>query len=451
MVLIEEFRPLKKENPIKSSRKEVLMEKRAHRKKQEVSRRDFIKASAAVSMAAVLGGQERLFAAGSDKIRVGLIGSGGQGTRDTISCLNSAPNVELVAMCDIFRDRLDGSLETLKKEVGEKVKVTEDTCFVGFDAYKNVIASDVDLVVIVSPPHFHPQHVKAAIEAGKHVFVEKPAAIDPVGIHSIIASSELAEKKGLSIVAGTQRRHNAPHLEVMKRIHRGDIGEIIAAQCYYNIGQMVGYWTYYEKGGMSDMEWQYRNWPWYTWLSGDHIVEQHVHNLDVMNWALQAHPVQAMGMGGREVRKLGNVFDHFAVEYEYPNGVRVLSMCRQIEGCSIREGERFVGTKGIAHGSGVIEGQNPYKFEGEFTDPYVQEQIDLIAGIRAGKPLNHGRRLAESTMTGIIGRMSAYTGRALKWDWAMNASKLDYTPPAYDFNIDLPAAPVPVPGKTKLV
>ena len=421
------------------------------KKTNKTTRRDFIKATAAIGMTAVLSGKERLFAAGSDKMRVGLIGCGGQGTRDAISCVNSSANVELVAMGDLFRDRLDESLEKLRNEVGDKVKVTKDTCFAGFDAYKKVIASDVDMVLIVTPPHFHPEHVKVAVEAGKHVFIEKPAAVDPVGVRSIIASSELAEKKGLSIVAGTQRRHNASHLEIMKRIHRGDIGEIVAAQCYYNIGKMVGYWKYYEREGLSDMEWQLRNWPWFTWLSGDHIVEQHVHNIDIINWALQAHPVQAMGMGGREVRKLGNIFDHFAVEYEYPNGVRVLSMCRQIEGCSIREGERIVGTKGIAHGSGVIEGQNPYKFEGESPDAYEQEQADLIASIRQGKPLNHGRRLAESTMTAIIGRMSAYTGRALKWDWAMNASKLDLSPPGYDFDVDFPPRPVATPGKTPLV
>ncbi|MHC4157445.1 MAG: Gfo/Idh/MocA family oxidoreductase [Planctomycetota bacterium] len=427
------------------------MKDKTNKKTGKVSRRDFIRTSAAVGMAAMLPGKERLFAAGSDKLRVGMIGCGGQGTRDAISCVNSSANVEIVAMGDLFRDRLDESLETLKNEVGDKVKVTKDACFVGFDAYKKVIASDVDMVSIVTPPHFHPKQVKAAVEAGKHVFIEKPAAVDPAGIRSIIASSELAKQKGLSIVAGTQRRHNASHLEIMKRIHRGDIGEIVAAQCYYNIGKMVGYWKYYERGGLSDMEWQLRNWPWITWLSGDHIVEQHVHNLDVINWAFQAHPVQAMGMGGREVRKLGNVFDHFAVEYEYPDGVRVLSMCRQIEGCSIREGERIVGTKGIAYGHGVIEGQKPYKFEGESRDAYEQEQADLIASIRQGKPLNHGRRLAESTMTAIIGRMSAYTGRALKWDWAMNASKLDLSPPAYDFDIDFPLEPVAVPGKTQLI
>jgi predicted dehydrogenase len=214
---------------------------------------------------------------------------------------------------------------------------------------------------------------------------------------------------------------------------------------------MVGYWKYYDKDGLSDMEWQCRNWPWFTWLGGEHIVEQHVHNIDVMHWAMGSHPVQVMGMGGRAVRKEGNIFDHFAIEYEFANGVRISGMCRQINGCHSRVGERFVGTKGVAHGHGKIEGQKPYEYPGESPNPYEQEMADLIASIRNGKPINEGRQVAESTMSAIMGRMSAYTGRALKWDWAMNASKLDYMLPSYDFDIDFPPRPVAVPGKTKLV
>jgi predicted dehydrogenase len=429
------------------------MQKEVNKKPRKVSRRDFIKTSAAVGMTAVLAGKGRLFAAGSDKIRVGLIGCGGQGTSDTISCLKSAPNVELAAMGDLFSDRLDESLDKLKKEeeVSEKVNVTKDACFVGFDAYKKVIASDVDMVLVVTPPHFHPEQLKAAIEAGKHVFMEKPAAVDPAGVRSIIASSELAKRKGLSIVAGTQRRHHAGYIATIRRIRRGDIGEIIGGQCYWNGGDMLGYWKWYEQGSMSSMEWQCRNWPWFTWLSGDHIVEQHVHNLDIMNWALGSHPVQVMGMGGREVRDLGNIYDHFAVEYEYPNGVRVLGMCQQINGCHSRVAERVVGKKGTSDCRSVIEGQNPFEYKDKAMNPYVQEQADLIASIREGKPINEGKRVAESTMAAIMGRMSAYTGRALKWDWAMNASKLDLTPPKYDFGIDFPARPVAVPGETPLV
>jgi predicted dehydrogenase len=430
------------------------MKKRANKKPVNVSRREFMKASAAAGVAAFLSGGEHVFAQGSDKLRVGLIGCGGRGTGAAIDCVKSCDGIEIVALGDIFRDHLAGSLGTLKKDIGENVKVKADTCFVGFDAYKKVLGCDIDLVILATPPHFRPEHLKAAIEAGKHVFMEKPVAVDPVGIRSIIASSELAKQKGLGIVAGTQRRHQDHYLEIMKRIHNGDIGEVVAAQCYWNQG---GLWVKPKQPNWSDMEWQCRNWLYFTWLSGDHIVEQHVHNIDVVNWAFKSHPVQAMGMGGREVRtgpEYGNIYDHFAVEYEYPNGARVLSMCRQIDGTSVRVSEHIVGTKGSTYtdqsGVGIIKGANPYEYEGTPPNPYVQEHADLIASIREGKPLNEGRRIAESTLTAIMGRMSTYTGRELKWDWVMNASKLDLRPPKYEFG-DLPVRPVAVPGKTQLV
>jgi predicted dehydrogenase len=429
------------------------MRQKSNEKTSEVSRRDFIKTSAAVGMAAVLAGKVRLFAAGSDKVRVGLIGCGGRGTGAAKDCVNSSDNVEITAMGDLFQDHLDKSLAELSREVDDKVSVTKETSFAGFDAFEKVIASDVDMVILATPPHFRPQHLAAAVEAGKHIFMEKPVAVDPVGVHSVIASSEAAEKKGLSIVAGTQRQHQEHYLEIMKRIHRGDIGEIVGGQCYWNMGEL---WVKRRQLDWSDMEWQCRNWLYFTWLSGDHIVEQHLHNLDVINWAIGAHPVQCMGMGGRQVRtgsEYGNIFDHFAVEYEYPNGVRVLSMCRQTAGCNEQVSERVVGTKGQTYtdGSiGFIEGQNAYKYEGESPNPYVQEHADLITSIREGEVLNEGKRVAESTMTVIMGRMSAYTGRALKWDWAMNASELDLRPPKYEFG-DLPVRPVAVPGKTPLI
>ncbi len=438
------------------------MKKKANEKTKKMSRRDFVKASAAAGIAVTLAGRERLFAAGSDKLRVGVIGCGWRGTGAAADCVNAADNVEVVAMGDLFQDQLDWSLARLSREVDERVSVTEETSFVGFDAYKKVIACDIDMVILGTPPHFRPEHLKAAVEAGKHVFMEKPVAVDPAGIRSIIASSELAEQAGLAIVTGTQRRHQDHYLEIMKRIHNGDIGEIRSAQCYWNMGAL---WVERAQEnlqkkkalGWSDMEWQCRNWLFLTWLSGDHIVEQHVHNLDIINWAIGAHPVQAMGMGGREVRtgpEFGNVFDHFAIEYEYPNGVRVLSMCRQTDGCHDIVAERVVGTTGKVYTDGSIgriEGQNPYEYEGESPNPYVQEHADLIASIRKGKPLNEGKRIAESTMTAIMGRMSAHTGRALKWDWVMNASKLDLSPAEYSFDIELPVRPVAVPGKTQLI
>ena len=320
-----------------------------------VSRRDFIKASAA-SLAG-MGLASRAYAAGSDTVRVGLIGCGGQGTRDLISCVRSTPGVEIVAMGDLFKDHLQQSLAKLKEEVPTAVKVGPDKQFVGFDAHRRVVQCDLDMVLLTAPPHWRAEHFQAAVEAGKHVFMEKPGGVDPVGIRSVIATAEVARQKRLSVVAGTQRRHSKKYRETIRRIHDGQIGEIVAAQVYWNGGDMLGYWQWWDKGNLSDMEWQCRSWPWFTWTSGDHIVEQHVHNLDVINWALDAHPEQCMGMGGREVRNLGNIYDHFAVEYEYARGVRVASQCRQINGTTSRIAERIVGTKRYADvDRGVIVG-----------------------------------------------------------------------------------------------
>jgi predicted dehydrogenase len=416
-----------------------------------ITRRDFIQTSAAASLAAAIPAGLGLYAAGSDATRVGVVACGGRGTGAAIDCMESAPGVEVVAMADLFADRIQSSLARLREKHADKVKVTADKCFTGFDAYKKVCAlPEVNLIVTAAPPGFRPLHLKAAVDAGKHVFMEKPVAVDPVGVRSVIASSELAKQKGLAIVAGTQRRHQTRYLEVMKRIHDGAIGEVVGGQCYWNQGEL---WVVKKTPEMTDMEWQCRNWLYFTWLSGDHIVEQHVHNIDVVNWAFRATPVKAVGMGGRQVRtapEYGNIFDHFAVEFEYPNGARVMSMCRQIPGCSDRIEEKIVGTRGSAMGYGEISGPGAWKFEGEEVNPYVQEHADLIASIRAGKPLNEGRRVAESTLCAIMGRMSAYTGQALSWDWAMKASNLDLTPPSYALG-PLPVEPVAVPGKTPLI
>ena len=431
-------------------------------KEPGISRRDFIKASSTVSMAAMISGTGLLFASGSDKIRVGLIGCGGRGTGAAIDCVNSSPNVVITAMGDLFKDRVERSLNRLKKRLKkENLMISPDVCFSGFDAFKKVIACDVDMVILAAPPHFRPRHLKAAVEANKHVFMEKPVAVDPVGVRSIIATSNLAEKKKLGIVAGTQRRHQDHYLEIMKRIHKGAIGEIVSGQCYWNMGALWvqrAWENWYNRRSKewSDMEWQCRNWLFLTWLSGDHIVEQHVHNLDVINWAIGSHPVKCSGMGGRQVRtapEYGNIFDHFTIEYEYPNGARVMSMCRQTPGCSNNVSERVIGTKGSAYtdgANGYIRGVNAFKYEGKSPNPYVQEHTDLIKSIRAGKPLNEGKRIAESTLTAIMGRMSAYTGRSLSWDWVMKASKLDLSPPRYEMG-KLPVRPVAVPGETQLI
>jgi predicted dehydrogenase len=365
-------------------------------------------------------------------------------------------------MGDLFKDRLDSSLKRLKEKLKkENLLVSRDACFSGFDSFKKVIARDVDMVILAAPPHFRPEHLKAAVEANKHIFMEKPVAVDPIGVRSIIASSKLAEKKKLGIVAGTQRRHQAHYLEIMKRIHKGAIGEVVSGQCYWNMGALWiqrawENWFYRKSKDWSDMEWHCRNWLFLTWLSGDHIVEQHVHNLDVINWAIGSHPVKCSGMGGRQVRtapEYGNIFDHFAIEYEYPNGARVMSMCRQTSGCSNNVSERVIGTKGSTYtdgANGYIQGVNAFKYENESPNPYVQEHTDLIKSIRNGKPLNEGKRVAESTLTAIMGRMSAYTGRSLSWDWVMKTSKLDLSPPRYEMG-ELPVRPVAVPGETQLI
>jgi predicted dehydrogenase len=434
------------------------MKDRRNRRAIELSRRDFVKGSAGTSLAALLSGTERLFASGSDKLRVGLIGCGERGTYDVTNCLNSAENVELVAMADLFEDRLKGSLARLRenqgeKSIGDKVKVSEDSCFVGLDAHKKVLAFDVDLVILTTTPHFRPAQLRAAVEAGKHVFMEKPVAVDPVGVRSVIESSQLAHEKKLTIVAGTQMRRIAHIVELMKRVHGGDIGELQAGQCVRLGSAMTDWGVKVRKAEWSDVEWQIRRWLFYTWLGGDFIVEQHVHNLDLMNWALGSHPVQCTGMGGRQVRtapEYGNVYDHFAVEYEYPNGVRVEYMGRQMDGCTVRNDQRLAGTKGRAYfdfGNAIIEGERPFKYEEPIPDPCIAQHADQIKAIREGLPLNEGKRVAESTLTTIMGRMSAYTGRALKWDWAMNASQLDLRPGKYEFG-DLPTEPVAIPGKT---
>jgi predicted dehydrogenase len=369
---------------------------------QEMNRRAFIKSTAAVSLGALasqLG--SRVYAAGNERIRVGLIGCGGRGMDATRNCIDASESVELVAMADLFKDRLDRALKLLPEGVPDDknrpplkrgFKVTPEKCFVGFDAYQKLLATDVDLVLLTAPPHFRPLHLKAAVEAGKHVFMEKPAGVDPVGIRSVIQSAGLAEQKKLSIVAGSQRRHQKHYIELMKRISDGEIGKVVGGQCYWCGNDMSDYWKYYERDGLpSDMEWQCRNWPWFVWTSGDHIVEQHVHNIDVLNWAMGSHPDKAFGSGSRIARKNGNIYDNFSVEFEYPDGIRATSVCRQISRCSDRISEHVVGTKGICYtdqASGYIKGANAYKYDGPNPDPYAMEHVDLINSIREGKRPN---------------------------------------------------------------
>jgi predicted dehydrogenase len=423
---------------------------------RDVTRREFVETTAAATAALAAPLAPAFVGRAVPKIRIGLVGCGGRGTAAAKDCLTSSDNIELVAVGDLFADHVASCRERLATMVTQdatlkpKIKLTDSRSFVGFDAYRKVLDSGLDLVLLATPPAFRPLHLAAAIEAGKHVFMEKPVAVDPQGVHAVIATADVAAQKGLAVVAGTQRRHDAGYRAAMERIHDGAIGDIVAAQVYWNQG---GLWMHPRDPSWSDVEWQIRNWLYFTWLSGDHIVEQHIHNIDVANWALGAHPVKAVAVGGRQRRTdpaYGHIFDHFAVEFEYPNGVRVSSMCRQMEGTASRVGERFVGTRGTSDGHSVIDGAAPWAWDPQApkTNPYVQEHADLIASIRAGQPLNEGRRVAESTLTAIMGREAAYTGQVIGWDELL-ACPQDLVPADVQFG-PMPVAPVAIPGQTAL-
>ena len=421
---------------------------------ESVSRRTFIQTTAAASAAFAF--PSGVHVAGSDTIRVGLIGCGGRGTGAAGDCLRGSAGVELVAMGDLTPDRLAKSRAELSKvaaanaDFAARYKVTDETCFTGFDAYQKVLATDVQLVILATPPGFRPVHLKAAVEAGKHIFAEKPVAVDSAGVRSVLATYELAKQKGLGIGVGTQRRHQPEYLATIKRIQEGAIGDVMSGQVFWNQGSL---WSLEKLPEWSDGEWQIRNWLYFTWLSGDHIVEQHVHNIDVANWVLGAHPVKATGIGGRQQRverRFGHIYDHFAVDFEYANGARVLSMCRQIAGTRNRVGEHFIGPKGSSNAAGKISGPKAWEFTqaAQKVNPFVQEHTDLVASLRSGKPYNELKQIAESTLSAIMGREAAYTGQELTWDEVLNADQ-DLTPPQVAFGpLDVP--PVAMPGVTKL-
>jgi myo-inositol 2-dehydrogenase / D-chiro-inositol 1-dehydrogenase len=418
------------------------------------SRRDFLKGSTAAAIG--LGALGNAHAAGSDTIKVGLIGCGGRGRGAADNICQAAGtnyNIKLHAMADAFPDHLKDCREFIRNTPNckDKFDVSDDRCFVGFDAYQKVIDC-CDLVMLATPPGFRPLHIEATIKAGKQLFTEKPVAVDSTGIRKVLAAYEEAKSKGLSVVAGTQRRHQTPYLESMKRIHDGAIGDLITARVYWNQGDI---WIHPRKEGWSDTEYQLRNWYHFLWLCGDHIVEQHVHNLDVAIWALGAHPVRAVGMGGRQVHTeppYGQSYDHFAVDYEFPDGVHVLSMARQIAGCASDVSETIVGSKGRWS-------SHQYRFTGatndrvrdDRKDPYVLEHVDLLESIVSRKPINELKQVAESTLTAIMGRDSAYTGKAISWDQALN-SKLDTFPKTpLDMSGPMIEPAVPRPGVMELI
>jgi len=390
-------------------------------------------------------------AAADDPIRVALVGAGGRGggaagnVMEAGTVINSsAPNVKLVAIADLFPEQMERARTNFPE-------VPESNCFVGFDAYQKVLAiPEVNYVILATPPGFRPMQARAAVEAGKNVFMEKPVATDGPGVRSIIETAEMATKKGLSIVGGTQRRHQARYIETIKRLQEGAIGDIIAMRAYWN-GNAIWHRGY--DPSKSEMENQIRNWYHYVWLSGDHIVEQHMHNIDVCNWVMNDHPIRAYGLGGRQALgdKTGHIWDHFAVEFEYSNGARMYSQCRQISGTDGRVAEAVDGTKGTSNpstGYRVTGGQR-WSSTAPGINPYVQEHVDLIKAIRSGQPLNEGKRVAESTLTAIMGRESAYCGQTIEWDDVLN-STTSLTPKKIEFG-DAPKWEVAMPGKHKLV
>jgi predicted dehydrogenase len=414
----------------------------------KVTRRDFVKAAGG---AALLAQAPLVHARGQEQtIKAGLIGCGGRGTGAAENCLGSAPNVQLVAMADMFKDRLQASARQLSGVDGFKVQ--EDRMYAGLDAYKDLIdKAGVDLVLMATPPGFRPIHFAYAVEAGKHCFIEKPCGVDPVGCRKVIETGKKAAEKKLAVVAGTQYRHQVSFMETIKRVHDGAIGRITGGRAYYNTGTL---WSKPRRPNETDVEWQMKNWLYFDWLSGDHFVEQHIHTIDVTDWVMNGHPEKAIGIGGRQVRtgdQFGNVYDHFAVDYEYAGGVHVTSMARQFANCAGLVGAFFTGTEGeVDVYNGVITGKNAWKFPDKpnIGKAYVQEHTDLIASIRSGKPLNESERVADSTLTAIMGRESAYTGKALSWQ-EMKESTLDLSPPQPLALGPNPVRPVPMPGKPR--
>lgn len=426
-------------------------------------------AIATVATAAVA---PKVFAQHTDTLKIALIGCGGRGTGACGQALNTEGPVKLVAMADVFRDRLDHSLETLKSEVAkrnqsERIDVPEENKFVGFDAYKKAIAL-ADVVILATPPGFRPMTFEEAVRQGKNIFMEKPVAVDAPGIRKVLAAAAEAKAKNLKVGVGLQRHHQTGYIDTIKKLQDGAIGDIVAMRAYWN-GNTPWVHTRAEleqQAGrkLSEMEYQMRNWYYFVWICGDHIVEQHIHNLDVINWIKGTHPVKARGNGGTETRKgpdYGEIFDHHIVEFEYPDGTTCFSQCRHQIGCWNEVAEYAIGSKGKAHmtdGRWSITGQHKWRWQGhQERERYQQEHDDLFAAIRNNTPYNEAERGAHSTMTAIFGRMSTYSGKELDWDAAI-ASNINTMPETLAWDAPTPTKPGedgyyahPIPGKTVTV
>lgn len=434
---------------------------------KEHNRREFLKltslavAGSMLPLSACTSQKELATAAGAAgvdpgyKLKVGLIGCGGRGTGAANQALNADSNVELVAVGDVFEDKMNQSLQILNQIHSDKVNVPEERQFLGFDAYQKVLDSGVDVVILATPPTFRPQHLEASVNAGAHIFCEKPVAVDAHGYHRVIDAAKLAEQKNLNLVSGFCWRYHDPKKAFFSRVLNGQLGDITSIYTTYNTGEL---WSFDRKPEWSDAEYQLRNWIYYTWISGDHIVEQAIHSVDFMLWAMNDEvPVSAMGTGGRQVRtneKFGNIYDHFAVTYEFDNGVKGFHFCRQQANCENSYKAEIFGTRGrgwadVTRDEHKIEGQNEWAYEGEENDMYQAEHDALFAAIRSGNTINQGRELANSTMAGIMGRMAAYTGKRVTWEEAINSEKRlshDIT----NWNHFPEVQKVAMPGKTPL-
>ena len=424
------------------------------------SRRDFLKTSTVALGAAAAGTlsvARSAHAAGSGTLKVGLIGCGGRGSGAAVQALGADPGAKLIAMADVFEDKALSSRERIKKVRPEQTAVDDDHCFVGFDAYKKVIGSGVDVVLIACSSRFHPQYLKAAVDAGKHVFVEKPHAVDAPGIHVAIGAAEEAKKKGLSLVSGLCWRYDPGVQETMKRVLDGAIGDIVAIEETY---MRTPYRIIERDPDLTELQWQFRNWYHFKWLSGDDILQSLVHSLDKAGWAMHDEPpVAAFGCGGRSAcfePKFGDQFDHCTVAYEYANGARVYGFSRAQAGCFNQTADHILGTKGRCNViKKRIEGETNWQYKGPKVSMYDVEHQELFASIRSGKPINNGHYMVRSTMLGLLGRMACYTGKKITWEEAMKSQE-KLGPDEITWDTKPPVAleedgryAVPVPGLTE--
>jgi predicted dehydrogenase len=440
---------------------------------QQPTRRDVIHTASAAALAGSIA--SRAYAAGDGTVKLALIGCGGRGTGAAAQALATSGPVKLTAMADAFEDRLELSLGLLTKQAGkakpkkgnnaigdvaDRVDVPKERRFVGLDAYRKAIDSGVDVVLIAAPPGLRPQHFEYAVQQGKDVFMEKPLASDAPGVRRILQANQIAKQKGLRVAVGLQRHHQQSYLETLQRIHGGDIGKLVYLRCYWN-GGPPGKTAIMRDQSRTEFEHQLRNWYFFTWLSGDHIVEQHIHNLDVCNWIMNGPPVSAQGMGGRQVRtgkEYGHIYDHHAVEYTYANGVKMFSQSRQIPQCHATVAEFAHGTTGEANmTSSVFEitGAKPWRYRGPTPAAHQVEHDDLFDNIRNNRPQNEADYGAFSTLTAIMGRMATYSGKLVTYQQALE-SQLQLVPDTIDWNTEptiLPDAeghyPVAMPGITK--